>query len=193
MPKPLIDENDPDLVKLNEVLVDFITRNLSKVSSKTLMFADVLGLLLSPIGIIVAFVKSIFILIPLSLFSLLLTNYFEVFDLTHAILLSLCMTVVFSKQLRHLVWQIIFKIINLMTVGSLIRIIARGYQANEPTSHSLLKSESPFFSLLGSYAETMDSLSRRRYHAYIDAYQESRYGDKEKFNAMIFDHWGEAS
>lgn len=97
MPKPLIDETDPNLSQLNEVLVDFITKNISEVSSKTLIFADTLSLLMFPLGFVSALIHSFFLFCSLLLLGLISSIYFDLISVAIAILLTVLLTVFFPS------------------------------------------------------------------------------------------------
>ena len=191
MPKPLIDDSDPNLLRLNEVLVDFITKNISEVSGKTLVFADVISLLMSPIGFLLALLNSAFFFCTFLLIGLVSSVYLDVLSVPYALILTGLLTGIFSRHLRHYLSGVIFRLLNLSTYGHLIKVICGGYQSNEPISHHLLRSESPFFSLLGTYAETLSLQKRNKYHGYIETYQKSRYKDDGEFEEMISRYWSE--
>jgi len=151
MPKPMIDDSDPRLPMLNEILADFITKNLRMIPSKTLMFVDVICLLLSPLTIVITLLRDLYIFLPLLLSGLFLLINFELVTTTNAIVIVVLLTGVFSKKLQTDVSRTIFHVFNILTCGYLIRIIAHGYQANGPISHAVLKDRSPIFGLLGNY------------------------------------------
>ena len=189
MPKPLIDDDDPNLPRLNEVLVDFITKNIWEVSGKTLIFADMLSLLISPLGFASALLHSVLLFCTFLLIGLVSLIYLDVLSVPYALVLTVLFTGVFSKHLRHVLSGVMFHILNILTFGHLIKVISRGYQSNEPLTHHLLRSESPFFSLLGTYAETLSLQKRNKYHGYIETYQKSRYKDDGEFEEMISKYW----
>jgi len=193
MPKPLIDETDPNLSQLNEVLVDFITKNISEVSSKTLIFADTLSLLMFPLGFVSALIHSFFLFCSLLLLGLISSIYFDLISVAIAILLTVLLTGVFSKHLRQVLSGVIFHTLNILTFGHLIKVLSKAYQSNEPLTHHLLRSEGLVFPLLGTYAETLSPLKRNKYHGYIEKYQESRYGSAEDFAMMISNYWSESA
>ena len=191
MPKPMIDESDPRLPILNEILADFITKNLRKIPGKRLMFVDVICLLLSPLTIVITLFRDLYIFLPLLLSGLFLSTNYELVSTIYVILIVVLLTSVFSQKLRTELSRTIFHVFNVLTGGYLIRIIAHGYQTNEPISHAILKDKSPIFGLLGNYVETLDSESRSMYHKYIDTYQESRYLDNKSFEEMIDKYWSD--
>ena len=191
MPKPLIDDDDPNLPRLNEVLVDFITKNIWEVSGKTLVFADVISLLMSPVGFLFALLNSAFLFCTFLLIGLVSSIYLDALSVPYALILTVLLTGIFSRHLRHYLSGVIFRLLNLSTYGHLIKVICGGYQSNEPISHHLLRSESAFLSLLGTYAETLNVQKRNQYHRYINIYQRSRYKDDGEFEEMISRYWSE--
>jgi hypothetical protein len=191
MPKPLIDESDPDISRLNEILVDFITKNLDAVPGRALVFVDVTCLILSPLTFLFAFLNSAFILFSFLLIGLFLSLYLELFSVAYAIFMSVLFAGVFSKQVRNVLFQMMFHAFNFLIYGYPIKLLARGYQSNEPISHRLLISKSFLFSLLGGYVETLNTQKRIQYYKYIEVYQESRYKNKENFEEMVLKYWSE--
>jgi hypothetical protein len=191
MPKPLIDESDPDISRLNEILVDFITKNLDAVPGRALVFVDVISLLTSPLTFLFALLNSAFILSSFLLIGLFVSLYLELVSVAYAIFMSVLFAGVFSKQIQHALFQMVFHAFNLLIYGYPIKMLAWGYQSNEPISHRSLISKSFLFSLLGGYVETLNIQKRNQYYRYIEVYQESRYKNKENFEEMVSKYWSE--
>jgi len=116
----MIDDSDPRLPMLNEILADFITKNLRMIPSKTLMFVDVICLLLSPLTIVITLLRDLYIFLPLLLSGLFLSINFELVTTTNAIVIVVLLIGVFSKKLQTDVSRTIFHVFNILTCGYLI-------------------------------------------------------------------------
>jgi hypothetical protein len=189
MPKPLIDSDDPNLKRLNEILIDHLTKHLPFVATWKLMFADMVGLAFTPIGMLTVLVKD-FVPLLLSVgITAVLFLFFPDLTISNGILFFLLLIFVLSKEFRKELFSLFFHFINLVTLGGVIKRLAKGYQSENPIAHTFLRIDGSVFNLLGTYAESLGGEEHRNYHKCIDLYVTSRNSNSGDFETFAHEYW----
>jgi hypothetical protein len=189
MPKQFMESDDPQLRQLNDVLVDLITKNLPKVPAWKFIFAE-------PISIALSILMTPLILVrDIRFFALSASVAYVAYSASFleskgsAALIGSIIFFATSKKFSSSVFEVIFRLLNLMSFGNLIKIISQGYQTGNVICHLVLSKDSPLFGLLGVYAETMPSISLAEYESLIQGYRDYKMGRKSNFELMISKYW----
>ncbi len=189
MPKPLINENDPKLARLNEILIDYLTKELPKVPSRQLIIADAIGVLVIPVHLAIAIILDIRSLVVATIAISIAYVSIDFPTSSGLVLIFFAVFIILGKSFQSKISEAMLCLLNLASFGFFIKYISKGYQSRSLFSHTLLRPTGPLFDRMGVYAETLPLRTRSTYHEFIEIYQRSRYGDETEFDCLMDEYW----
>lgn len=190
MPRPLFPVADTDEEKLHGVCVDFLTRNMPKVSRKVIVFSDVIALAVAlTLGLVTLvvqnFLKFLFFLISL----LVLQRHIPFVVFMDLIPIFILAAILMIDGLRAWLAQLFFYILNIILSGGALRWVSSMYQDKSIIAHTLLTSRSPLATLIGPYAEMLDGADRLKWREILSIYEKTRCGDSAPFIDFLESYW----
>lgn len=189
MKKNIPHYSDSEEVRINEILVDFFTKNVIFAPKKSILLTDIFSLASAPFAFFVTVVKNLHKILYALILMMILSYSMDVLPIGKANLFLILSFLFLRSEVQGELAQSLFHIANLTCFGSLIIFLSRRYQKNDFIARSIFKPGGSLFLLVGIYVNALPFTKYLEYERMINFFVEAKKIGTTKFDEFERQYW----